>query len=194
MFSLLGRAVSKYWLLVIVAWIVILFVVGQIAPPWDQVTHDGDFAYLPAEMPSVIGERLTREAFPQQRAKSEMAIVIARDDRPLEADDLRVADLLSQRFYNFLGAARLRRGEALSLRAKELAALNDAAGATALKKEATAAFTSARKTFEKALTINKSFAAALHNLALAHRFLGRDDKFEENRLAAIQLDPQLAGQ
>ena len=71
MFARLGHVISKHWLLVIVTWIVILFVANRLAPDWDQVTHDGDFAYLPPEMPSVVGERLTREAFPLQRSKSE---------------------------------------------------------------------------------------------------------------------------
>ena len=107
MFARLGHVISKHWLLVIVAWIVVLIVADRVAPSWDQVTHDGDFAYLPTGMPSVVGERLTREAFPRQRAKSEIAIVVSRSDKPLDVDDLQVADRLSQRFYNFLGAAEL---------------------------------------------------------------------------------------
>ena len=115
MFARLGHVVSKHWLLVIVAWIAILFVAGRLAPHWDEVTLDGDFAYLPSEMPSVVGERLTREAFPRQRAKSEIVIVVSRSDGPLDADDLQVVDRLSQRFFNFLGAAELKRGKELEI-------------------------------------------------------------------------------
>lgn len=194
MFARLGHVISKYWLWVIVTWIVVLIVVGRIAPPWDQVTHDGDFAYLPAGMPSVVGERLTREAFPQQRAKSEMVVAVTRSDGPLDAEDLHVADLLSQRFYNFLGATELRRGEDLATRARKLATQGGESGADALTAEATVAFTSARHAFDQALDINPRFAAALHNRGLAHRFLGREDKFDEDRQAASQLDPQLADQ
>lgn len=192
MFARLGHVISKHWLLVIVAWIVVLIVAGRIAPPWEQVTHDGDFAYLPPEMPSVVGQRLTREAFPQQRAKSEIAIVVSRWDGPLDSEDLQVADLLSQRFYNLLGAAELQRGEALTARVTELTSQGDTAQARSVDEEVTAAFSSAREAFDQAIKINVRFAAAWHNRALAHRFLGRDDKYDEDRLAASQLDPKLA--
>ncbi len=191
MFARLGHVISKYWLLVIVTWILVVVLVGWIAPPWDQVTRDGDFAYLPPEMPSAIGERLTREAFPQERSKSEMAIVVSRSDGPLDPADLQVADLLSQRFYNFLGAAEVRRGQALALAAKQRQG-QDAAGAHLADVTATAAFEEARTAFNQALEINGTFAAALHNRAVVHRLLGRDDKFDEDHKAASQLDPKLA--
>ncbi len=193
MFARLGYVISKYWLWVILAWIVLLFVVGRLAPPWEQVTDDGDFAYLPAEMPSVIGQRLTREAFPQQRAKSEMAIVVARRDGPLDGDDLQIVDLLSQRFYNFLGAAELRRGEQYAADAEQRRAAGETDAAQALDEKAEATFTSARTAFDQALAINETFADALHNRAFVHRYLGRDDKFDEDRQAAAKLDPGLAG-
>jgi RND superfamily putative drug exporter len=191
MFARLGHVVSKHWLLVIVAWIAILFVAGRLAPHWDEVTLDGDFAYLPSEMPSVVGERLTREAFPRQRAKSEIVIVVSRSDGPLDADDLQVVDRLSQRFFNFLGAAELKRGKELAARATELARGGETAGARAIDEEATAAFTLAREAFDEALELDKQFAAAWHNRALAQRFLGRDDKYDDDRQTAWQLDPNL---
>jgi RND superfamily putative drug exporter len=192
MFACLGRVITKHWLLVIVAWIVVLIVAGRVAPPWDQVTHDGDFAYLPPEMPSVVGEQLTREAFPRQRTKSEIVIVVSRSNKPLDADDLQVADRLSQRFYNFLGAAELRRGEELTTRATAFRREGDVAQARAADEDATNAFRSGRDAFNQAIDIDDGFAAALHNRALAHRFLGRDDKHDEDRHAAAQLDPKLA--
>ena len=47
-------------------------------PRWDDVTHDGDLAYLPDSMPSVIGQRLMAEAFPGSKAKSQLVVVVQR--------------------------------------------------------------------------------------------------------------------
>ena len=52
----------------------------RVAPKWDEVTHDGDLAYMPAEMPSVGGEDLLRRAFPEDLAKSEFVLIMARED------------------------------------------------------------------------------------------------------------------
>jgi len=80
MFDRLGSSIARHPRQVILAWLVLVVVARFFAPAWDDVTHDGDFAYLPADMPSVRGERLYRQAFPEQRAKSQIVIVLARED------------------------------------------------------------------------------------------------------------------
>ena len=46
MFAKFARFISRYWIAVLVAWVVIPVVLYLVAPKWDEITHDGDFAYL----------------------------------------------------------------------------------------------------------------------------------------------------
>lgn len=96
MFKLLGEFLSRHWLVVIVCWLVVAGAIHAVAPSWNEVAKDGDLAYLPDSMPSRLGESLLRDAFPDQKAKSSMALVVARPGRPLDADDLEWADHLNK--------------------------------------------------------------------------------------------------
>ena len=118
MFSRLGSLVSKYWLVVIVAWIAALIVVRLVAPNWDDITHDGDLAYLPKNMPSVVGEQLLATAFPYDRAKSQIVVVAARDEKKLVAADLYVLYDLARRYKNLHGVAAFERSQRLTLLAE----------------------------------------------------------------------------
>ena len=62
-----------------------------VAPKWDEITHDGDFAYLPPAMTSVRGEELLEKAFPDLASKSNIVLVVARPDGELTAEDKAVA-------------------------------------------------------------------------------------------------------
>lgn len=90
--------VSRWWLIILAFWASVVVVVVMGAPRWDDVTHDGDFAYLPSEMPSSQGERLLASAFPNTQSKSQVVLVAARDGEPLRPEDFRVADRLVIRF------------------------------------------------------------------------------------------------
>lgn len=87
MFQRLGNAVSRYWPVVLAVWIALVAGLPRAAPRWEDVTLDGDFAYLPARMTSVRGDRLFAVAFPNELARSAAVLVFARPDGPLgEAD------------------------------------------------------------------------------------------------------------
>ena len=94
----LGTLVARHWALVLVLWLVLVVGVHIVAPRWDDVTHDGDFAYLPKGMTSVQGEKLLETAFPQVVSKSQVAVVVSRPDGPLEAPDFDVAHRLVGQF------------------------------------------------------------------------------------------------
>ncbi len=94
MFSRLGFIVSRWWLIVLALWASAVVAVLVGAPRWDDVTHDGDFAYLPSEMPSSQGERLLASAFPDTLSKSQIVLVVARKAEPLRPKDFAVADRL----------------------------------------------------------------------------------------------------
>jgi len=97
MFDRLGTAVSRHWLPVLVGWAMLVAGVFHFAPRWEDVTHDGDFAYLPEAMTSVQGERLLDAAFPDMLSKSQVVIVVARREGPLQPGDVEIADRLAER-------------------------------------------------------------------------------------------------
>lgn len=98
MFDWLGALIARRWALVVVFWLLLAVGLHGVAPRWNDVTHDGDLAYLPASLPSVEGERLLNQAFPAQLSKSEMAVVVERPDGPLSPADLLWSDSLAELF------------------------------------------------------------------------------------------------
>ncbi len=98
MFDRLGRLVSRRAAWVILGWVALVLAIWAAAPRWDDVTRDGDFAYLPSAMTSVQGQRLLEEAFPHLLSKSQVILVVARGDGPLGSEDLAVADRLVEAF------------------------------------------------------------------------------------------------
>ncbi|MGO9109199.1 MAG: MMPL family transporter [Thermoguttaceae bacterium] len=98
MFVKFARFISRFWVAVLVAWVVIPVVLFRVAPKWDDITHDGDFAYLPTVMTSVRGEELLEKAFPELASKSTVVLVVARSDGELTDRDKAVALRLADRF------------------------------------------------------------------------------------------------
>ncbi len=98
MFDHLGALVSRHWVLVLLGWAVLVAGIHLLAPRWDDVTHDGDFAYLPERMTSVQGGRLLRAAFPDIPFKSKVALVVSRGDGRLTGPDFEVAERLIREF------------------------------------------------------------------------------------------------
>lgn len=96
MYERLGRTISRHWAATILAWIAIWGGLHLIAPRWDDVTRDGDLAYLPAQMVSVQGEQLLNAAFPEIRSKSQMAVVLGREDEPLASADWEAVHRLAE--------------------------------------------------------------------------------------------------
>jgi putative drug exporter of the RND superfamily len=97
MYQRLANFIARWWLPVVLLWFGVAALTRLAAPRWDDVTRDGDLAYLPAEAQSVRGEKLLREAFPNHRSKSQMVIVCEREDGPLTSDDRSVLVELSKR-------------------------------------------------------------------------------------------------
>ncbi|MBN1910524.1 MAG: MMPL family transporter, partial [Pirellulales bacterium] len=94
----LGRLISRRWVLVLVVWTVLVALLHHWAPRWDDVTYDGDFAYLPDTMTSVRGERRLEAAFPDYFSRSQVAFVLARTDGPLGEADYDVGQRLLDLF------------------------------------------------------------------------------------------------
>ncbi len=98
MFEGLGSVVSRHSRSVIALWLALAVGLHLVAPRWNDVTHDGDLAYLPASMPSSRGMRLLKEAFPGEQSRSELAVIVERPDGPLSTADLVWSDSLAEMF------------------------------------------------------------------------------------------------
>lgn len=98
MFAGLARSVSRWWWVVLIGWIALAVAIRAAAPRWDDVTNDGDFAYLPPAMTSVQGAQLLEAAFPEVLARSQVIFVLARRNGLLQSADYAVADHLVAQF------------------------------------------------------------------------------------------------
>lgn len=76
LFPRVGRFVSRYWAPWIGFWVALLLVGRWQAPPWEEVAQDQEFAFLPADVPSRLGEAMFQKAFPDDRLSSTIVLVI----------------------------------------------------------------------------------------------------------------------
>src|ERR1700722_13806556 len=81
-FDSLGRFVSRHWRPLLVGWIVALVALWIIAPPLKTVLQDGDFQFLPKDLPSVQAEKLFKSAFDTDLLKSSIVVVAHRENSP----------------------------------------------------------------------------------------------------------------
>ncbi|MEM7315690.1 MAG: tetratricopeptide repeat protein, partial [Planctomycetota bacterium] len=191
MFARLGKIVSQHWLLVIIAWIVLIFTLRSTAPRWDDITHDGDISYLPVDRPSRMGEDLLEEAFPDNRARSQICIVIAREDGKLSEDDYAIADRLALPFHNRRGAYALEKAIRLRDQFAKLTEAGEMTEARRLEKMAQEELESAKFSLDEAIALNPDFAEAYHNRALVKERLGQKEEAGYDREHAIEINPQL---
>jgi len=96
MFAQLGKLVTRHWILVVLAWAALAVGLKIAAPRWDDVTFDGDLEHLPKAMASIQGARLMDRAFPGDRSKSQVVLVVARQDEKLRRDDKLFARRLAE--------------------------------------------------------------------------------------------------
>ena len=82
----------------ILFWIGLAVALWKVAPNWEDVTLDGDLAYLPAEMTSVRAEELISKAFPNDKGKSQIVLVLERAEGAMTPNDLEFAEQLANRF------------------------------------------------------------------------------------------------
>jgi RND superfamily putative drug exporter len=80
MFATLGRLVRRAWFLFLAAWVALLAGTQLAAPPWQQVAQDKEFAFLPKDAPSRVGEEMFAKAFPQDHLASNIVLVLHRGD------------------------------------------------------------------------------------------------------------------
>jgi len=98
-FSRLGDAVNRTWPLILVGWVVVMLTLRFAAPPWNQVARDGEFSFLPADVPSRRADELFQKAFAQNLMSSSIVVVVSRvGGGELEPADLEfVSEILKAR-------------------------------------------------------------------------------------------------
>ncbi len=104
-----ASGVTKHWWLILLVWVVVAVGLRVSAPKWNDVAYDGDFDYLPAEMSSVAGGRLLDKAFPSERSRSQVVLVLGRRDQPLSKSDQAVGWDLMRRLHHRLGEVSWKR-------------------------------------------------------------------------------------
>ena len=98
----LASFVTSRWRWVLVFWVVATGLMHGFAPRWGDVAYDGDFEYLPERMNTVEAARILDDAFPGDRARSQIVVMLGRDDQPLDEIDLMIGDDLLRRLHHRL--------------------------------------------------------------------------------------------
>ncbi len=86
MYRLLGNYVIRLWPAILLGWLIALVALKLSAPNWQDVIEEGEFAFLPDEMPSLAGERQYEEAWGEPFA-SNIALVVRRERTKLNEQD-----------------------------------------------------------------------------------------------------------
>ena len=94
--------VTTRWRSTLLAWLALGVLLYSVAPAWNDIAYDGDFEYLPQTMSSVAGGNLLDEAFPGERSRSQIVLLVGREDDKLDPRDEIVGLDLLRRLYHRL--------------------------------------------------------------------------------------------
>jgi uncharacterized membrane protein YdfJ with MMPL/SSD domain len=187
---------------VLLLWIVTAILVRGTAPPWRTLALDGDFEYLPAGKQSVVAENVLNQAFPTDRPRSQIVIVIGRQDERFDrADELASLDLL-RRLHHRLAEVVLQRAEVV------IDQLSD----EQLRLRREVLLSRAKESLDEAIRIDETYFSELQKLenkdlvpedairltmaywdrAQLLQTLGRDEEAAFDMQAALILDPDIA--
>jgi RND superfamily putative drug exporter len=101
MFQRLGNRVVRHWRLSLAVWLVLAVCANGILtgwlnklglfavqiPGWQDIAEDGEFAFLPKDMPSIQAENLFRKAFPNDHLASSVVIVVRHRSTQIDDND-----------------------------------------------------------------------------------------------------------
>jgi putative drug exporter of the RND superfamily len=160
MFARLAHFVTHRPLAVIGIWLLIAIGLRVAAPHWDSIAHDGDFSYLPSHVTSAVGERMLREAFPHNRARSQMALMVARQDDKLQAADYAPLNDLARRFHFYNATAALERATAMAAQAEASQDEDDIRESQLIARQLDAEITAAEHSFSEAIDLDRTLADA----------------------------------
>jgi RND superfamily putative drug exporter len=86
MYRFLGNSIIRLWPAILLGWVIALVALKLSAPNWQDVIEEGEFAFLPDEMPSLAGERQYEKAWGEPFA-SNIALVVRRERTKLNEQD-----------------------------------------------------------------------------------------------------------
>jgi RND superfamily putative drug exporter len=100
MFERLGKFIERRWPLVLGFWAIAVLAATGVHQKWygprvpalNDVAQDGEFAFLPRDSQSVVGEQLLASAFPKDLFKSMVVIVVRRWYPELLPEDMEFID------------------------------------------------------------------------------------------------------
>jgi RND superfamily putative drug exporter len=94
MFHRLGSVMVRFSPVWIAGWLLLWLASEYLAPVWRDVAQDHEFAFLPADAPSRIGEKEFARAFPEEQLGSNIVLVVRHphDQHGFGAADKRFAD------------------------------------------------------------------------------------------------------
>src|SRR5579859_5544261 len=78
MFRLLGQVVRRGWPFLLAGWAALLIGTWYAAPPWSEVSKSQEFSFLPADAPSVEAWEIFAKAFPTDKSRSNIVLVLHR--------------------------------------------------------------------------------------------------------------------
>ncbi len=100
MFESIAALVNRRGLFIVVGWLALAALLFAIAPSWSSVSRDDDVRFFPAGYPTVIGQDLLEQGFPNDVSSSNVNIVVERRPGRLLARDFayvdRIADAMDQ--------------------------------------------------------------------------------------------------
>ncbi len=196
-----ARWVVAHAKLILVLWFVGAVLLRGTSPDWSSLALDGDFDYLPADMPSVTAENVLDVAFPANRPRSQVVLLLAREEHAFDSGDELVSLDLLRRLHHRLA-------EVLLIQAEHLRA--------ALGEQDTQSreplLIRAREALDEAIRIDEQYFAVLQKspgresiaadsirLTLAYwdranllQELGETDAAGPDMQAALILDPEIA--
>lgn len=101
MFQWLGNLVVRYWKLSLAFWLILAICANSVMtgwvnrlgifpvhiPGWHDIADDGEFAFMPKNVPSLVAEDLFRQAFPKDRLASSVVVVIRHRSTEINEND-----------------------------------------------------------------------------------------------------------
>jgi RND superfamily putative drug exporter len=103
-----SQLVIRYRWAIVLLWIAVGLILPYFAPAWNSITHDGDFAYLPPESPTIRSQKLLDTAFDSKPPKSQIVVGLVRSDAMLEKEDFAAGHAIAWRLTNLFAARVLR--------------------------------------------------------------------------------------
>ncbi len=104
MFSFLSGVVLRRPWAVVLAWLALTSALFVFGPRWEDVTKDDDVRFFPPGSTSVIGQELLERGFPRDASSSQLVLVYERKDQAVTQDDLRHADDVASKLFQFAQA------------------------------------------------------------------------------------------